>query len=78
MNWYPWDVSYMNRGRCLPYVQLNGACEPQFEGDDAWNQKAATCEGQRLSLICISANLLFELMLEVIRVRDCWELACDR
>ncbi|CAK9036390.1 Sulfhydryl oxidase, partial [Durusdinium trenchii] len=40
MNWYPWDVSYMNRGRCLPYVQLNGACEPQFEGDDAWNQKA--------------------------------------
>ena len=40
MNWYPWDVSFMNRGRCLPYAQINGACEPQFEGDEAWNAKA--------------------------------------
>ncbi|CAE7923311.1 unnamed protein product [Symbiodinium necroappetens] len=31
-NWYPWDVSYMNRGRCLPYSKLNDACEPAFEG----------------------------------------------
>lgn len=31
-NWYPWDVSYMNRGRCLPYSKLNDAWEPAFEG----------------------------------------------
>lgn len=32
MNWYPWDVSYMNRGRCIPYAKLYGACEVEIHG----------------------------------------------
>lgn len=39
-NWYPWDVSYMNHGRCLPYTPLYGACEAAFEGETAFPRKA--------------------------------------
>lgn len=30
-NWYPWDVSYISRGRCLPYAREGDACEPALE-----------------------------------------------
>jgi len=39
-NWYPWDVSYMNRGRCLNYTPIDGACEAAFAGDTAFPRKA--------------------------------------
>merc|ERR1712238_440685 len=31
-NWYPSDVSYINRGRCLPFAQEGGACDMAFDG----------------------------------------------
>ena len=37
---YPWDVSYHNRGRCLEYPPLGGACEPAFEGTSSFPRKA--------------------------------------
>jgi len=39
-NWYPYDVSYINRGRCLPYAKEHWACEMEFDGETSFPRKA--------------------------------------
>jgi hypothetical protein len=65
VNWYPYDVGYMNRGRCVNYTRLGGACESAFEGETAFPRKAdgsffsrpvlcgpeAVCTGEELSKV---------------------------
>jgi len=65
-NWYPWDVSYMNRGRCLPYVGYGAACEPPFEGQTAFPRKANGDFYERATLcapdlICTGDTLIHTL-----------------
>lgn len=58
-NWYPWDIAYQNRGRCVPYAPLYGACEPAFEGqtvfprkeDGSWFERPVNC-GPEDKLVC--------------------------
>lgn len=64
-NWYPFDVSYINRGRCLNYAQLYGACEPAFKGATPFPRKedglfferstlcspTATCTGEHIYVL---------------------------
>ena len=39
-NWYPFDVSYIDRGRCLPFAPPGGACDVPFEGTTSFPRKA--------------------------------------
>eukprot|EP00948_MAST-09A_sp_MAST-9A-sp1_P001009 g1009.t1 len=35
-NWYPYAISYIDRGRCLPYQTIGGACYPMFQQETAF------------------------------------------
>lgn len=66
-NWYPWDVSYMNRGRCVPYAPLGAACEVSFEGRTSFPRKSngeffsrQTLCGPTDAMIC-TGDSVFEL-----------------
>lgn len=39
-NWYPSDVSYINRGRCLPFATVGHACDVEFDGITSFPRKA--------------------------------------
>ncbi|KAJ1632029.1 hypothetical protein T492DRAFT_838704 [Pavlovales sp. CCMP2436] len=50
-NWYPWDTSFISRGRCLKYTAVGAACEvPGAPGLTAFPCKADGMYYERASL----------------------------
>lgn len=61
-NWYPWDVSYMSRGRCVPYATEGQACEVPsglapfpMKKDGTYFERATLCDPS--TLICSGESI---------------------